>query len=59
MEKLIYESPQIEVVEIQLSECIAGSTQAQPGVNVEEGKKREDIVVTPPIVEGNPWDDGF
>ena len=39
MEKKKYEKPKVEVVEIQLSECIAGSVQTNATVNVLQGSR--------------------
>ena len=55
MEKKKYEKPVIEVVEVQLSECIAGSVQT--AVAIEKGTKTNTTV----RATGNSvsWDSSF
>ena len=55
MKKKKYEKPRIEVVEVQHSECIAGSVQT--GVIIKEGSSSAD---TAAIGKGNTsWDSSF
>ena len=56
MEKKKYEKPVIEIVEIQLSECIAGSV-VQSGVIIKEGSKTSNTIATGK--GSSSWDSSF
>lgn len=57
MKKKKYEKPQLKVVRIELSECIAGSAQINSNVNVVRGSKTSTIKE---VQEGgSSWDSSF
>lgn len=55
MKKKVYEKPQLKVVEIQLSECIAGSVN--PAVTVKKGSSTERVRVSD--TSNSSWDSSF
>lgn len=53
--KKVYEKPQLKVVEIQLSECIAGSVN--PTVIVKKGSSKERLRIVDD--SNSSWDSNF